>query len=116
MNIQIFGKAKCFATKAAERFFKERGIKVQYIDILDKGLSPKELENILSKIKDLELLINKKNSFYESLNFGMLRTNEMKKKILLENPQLFVTPIVRDCDSRECTIGQNESIWKTWDK
>ena len=47
MNIQIFGKAKCFDTKKAERYFKERGIKYQYIDILSKGLSRGELDSVV---------------------------------------------------------------------
>ena len=39
MNIQIFGSSKCFDTKKAERWFKERRIKYQYID-LPKKASP----------------------------------------------------------------------------
>ena len=40
MNIQIFGKSKSFDTKKAERWFKERRIKYQYIDLVSKGVSP----------------------------------------------------------------------------
>lgn len=116
MNIQIYGKKKCFTTKAAERFFKERRIKFQYINLEEKSMSPRELENILIKVKDIELLIDKKSPLYQTLNFHLLRTNEMKKKVLLENPKVFVTPIIRDCDSKECTVGDinAEKIWKSW--
>ena len=42
MNIQIFGTKKCNDTKKAERFFKERGIKFQFIDMKEKGMSKGE--------------------------------------------------------------------------
>ena len=46
MNIQIFGKKKCFDTKKAERFFKERGIKYQFIDMKEKGMSKGEFRSV----------------------------------------------------------------------
>ncbi len=45
MNIQIFGKSKCFDTKKAERYFKERRVKVQSIDVARYGMSPGEFRN-----------------------------------------------------------------------
>ena len=45
MNIQIYSRSKCFDSKKAERWFKERRIKVQIIDIDSKGLSPRELDS-----------------------------------------------------------------------
>lgn len=50
MNIQIFGKSKCFDTKKAERYFKERGIKFQSVDILSKGLSKGELDSVVKAL------------------------------------------------------------------
>ena len=47
MNIQIFGKNKCFDTKKAQRWFKERGIKFQMIDLAQKGMSRGELDSVL---------------------------------------------------------------------
>ena len=44
MNIQIFGKSKCFDTKKAERWFKERRIKFQSIDLIKYGMSGKEFD------------------------------------------------------------------------
>jgi glutaredoxin len=43
MNIQIFGTSKCQDTRKAQRFFKERGIPFQYVDLAVKGLSKGEL-------------------------------------------------------------------------
>ena len=50
MNIQIYGKSKCFDTKKAERYFKERRIKYQYIDLEKYGMSAGEYRNIKSAI------------------------------------------------------------------
>jgi arsenate reductase-like glutaredoxin family protein len=115
MNIQIFGKKKCFSTRSAERFFKERKIKYQYIDIADKGMSSRECDSILANIEDINLLFDKKSKLYEKFNIPyILRTIEDKKQILLENPSLFITPIVRDCDTKKSTIGEQLDIWKKW--
>ena len=46
MNIQIFGTTKCFDTKKAQRYFKERGIKFQMIDLKEKGMSRGEFDNV----------------------------------------------------------------------
>jgi len=46
MNIQIFGKSKCFDTKKAERYFKERRVKYQLIDIMKYGMSKGEFRSV----------------------------------------------------------------------
>ena len=66
MNIQIFGKNKCFDTKKAQRYFKERNIKFQFINLDEKEMSKKEFESVLRQVgidsmidpkaKDKELL------------------------------------------------------------
>lgn len=115
MNIQIFGKVKCFGSKGAERFFKERKIKYQFINILEKGLSARELDNVLASIKDIDLLFDTKCPLYTTLNVAYIkRSTEDKKGLLLDNPALIKTPIVRDCDSKKATLGTAESVWKTW--
>ena len=50
MNIQIFGKNKCFDTKKAQRWFKERRIKVQYVDVLRYGMSRGELQSVKNAV------------------------------------------------------------------
>lgn len=57
MNIQIFGAKKCFDTKKAERYFKERGIKYQLIDIKEKGLSKGEYQNVRQAVGGREALL-----------------------------------------------------------
>ena len=83
MNIQIFGRKKCFDTKKAERYFKERKIKFQYIDIDLKGLSKGELNSVKRNIPINEL-INIKAKEYKSLNLDKIRSTEMKEEILLK--------------------------------
>lgn len=115
MNIQIFGKNKCFGSRAAERFFKERKIKYQFINILEKGLSARELDNVLQKIDNIDMLFDRKSPLFAALNIAYIkRSAEDKKELLLANPALMTTPIVRDCDSKKCSVGNCESVWAAW--
>ena len=113
MNIQIFGRTKCFDTKNAERFFKERQIKFQYIDIDSKGMSPGELQAVLNYLKNVDTLIDKNSRAYETLHIAFVkRSLEDLKELLLENPKLFATPIVRN--GKLATVGLQKQIWQTW--
>ena len=112
MNIQIFGIKKCFDTKKAERFFKERNIKYQLIDLSMKGLSKRELESVRSYLGGVNKVINENSKEYKKLNIALIRSNEMREKILLENIALYKTPIVRN--GKKATVGYEENIWKTW--
>lgn len=112
MNIQIFGTKKCNDTKKAERFFKERRIKFQFIDLKEKALSKGELQSV-KKVVGLENLINKNCKDYTKLNMDKIRSAEMREEILLKNPSIYVTPIVRN--GKEATVGHAEEIWKTWE-
>lgn len=117
MNIQIFGKNKCFDTKSAERFFKERKIKYQFINLSEKGLSAKELDNILISVKDIDSLFDSKSPLYDKFNVAyILRSVEDKKELLIENPMLLKSPIVRDCDSKCATVGNAVEVWSLWFK
>ncbi len=112
MNIQIFGRKKCFDTKKAERYFKERKIKFQYIDIDLKGLSKGELNSVKRNIPINEL-INIKAKEYKSLNLDKIRSTEMKEEILLNNPKLFNSPIVRN--GNLATLGYKKEVWDNWE-
>ncbi|EPY2279008.1 arsenate reductase family protein [Clostridium sporogenes] len=112
MNIQIFGIKKCFDTKKAERYFKERKIKYQFIDLNIKGLSKGELQSIKSAI-GLNELINKDSKEYKKTNIGSIRTDSVKEDLLLNNPKLYKTPIVRN--GKKATVGYKPEIWKEWD-
>ncbi|HCL4547806.1 ArsC family transcriptional regulator [Clostridium botulinum] len=112
MNIQIFGVKKCFDTKKAERYFKERKIKYQFIDLNIKGLSKGELQSIKSAV-GLNELINKDGREYRKTNIGSIRTDSVKEDLLLNNPKLYKTPIVRN--GKKATVGYEPEIWKEWD-
>lgn len=112
MNVQIFGIKKCFDTKKSERYFKERNIKFQFIDLKEKSISKGELTNIKNAI-GLEELINKKSKDYSKLNLDKIRSAYMREEILLKNPSLYVTPIVRN--GKKATVGYKPEIWQTWE-
>lgn len=111
MNIQIFGRKKCFDTKKAERYFKERNIKVQFIDIDIKGVSKGELNSIKLCVP-INTLINSKTKEYSKFNLDKIRSLELKEEILLNNPKLFQTPIVRN--GKIATLGYKSDIWENW--
>jgi len=108
VNIQIFGKAKCFDTKKAERYFKERGIKYQRIDILQKGLSKGELSSVITSV-GIDALVSDKAEDYHLFRY---LTDESKPDKLLECPGLFKTPIVRN--GKNATVGYCPDIWNGW--
>ena len=107
MNIQIFGKSKCFDTKKAERWFKERRIKYQYIDVPSKGLSPREYQSVKQKVGF------EKSKAYEQQFIKYLAHDEDKEEKLFEHPELFKTPIVRN--GKQATVGYCPEIWKDWE-
>ena len=110
MNIQIFGKKKCFDTKKAERYFKERNIKFQSVDILDKGLSKRELESVVSAVGGLERLIDEKSKDYYEIKY-LLEGAKLEK--LMEKPSIYKTPIVRN--GKQATVGYCPDVWKEWE-
>lgn len=112
MNIQIFGVKKCFDTKKAERYFKERKIKYQLIDLNSKGLSKGELESVKASV-GLMNLINKECKEYEKLNIQHIINSSVKEEILLNNAKLYKTPIVRN--GKKATVGYEPEVWNTWE-
>ncbi|MBQ9375518.1 MAG: ArsC family transcriptional regulator [Ruminococcus sp.] len=113
MNIQIFGKKKCFDTKKAERFFKDRNIKYQYIDIESKGLSRGEYNSVKTAVGGFDKLFNQNSKDNTATLIKYLSSDSDKEEKLLENPKLFNTPIVRN--GRQATVGYCPDVWKTWE-
>ena len=110
MNIQIFGKSKCFDTKKAERYFKERRVKYQAIDLLRFGMSRGEFNSVKNAV-GLEAMINYDARDAEILQY--LAYTEDKEEKLLENPAFIKTPIVRN--GKQATVGYCPDVWKTWE-
>lgn len=110
MNIQIFGKNKCFDTKKAERYFKERRIKYQYIDLGKYGMSRRELESVKAAV-GLDALIDETDQDFPLIQY--LASNEAKLEKLFEDPWLIKTPVVRN--GKQTSVGYAPDIWKTWE-
>lgn len=112
MNIQIFGKAKNFETKKAERFFKERGIKYQFIDLNQKGMSKGEYESVKKSVGGMGALIDEKSKDYEKSFIKYLAHESDKEEKLLSTPSLFKAPIVRN--GKNATVGFCPEVWEKW--
>ena len=112
MNIQIFGKAKCFDTKKAERFFKERGVKYQFIDVVKYGMSKGEYNSVKNAAGGMRQLIDEKSKAYEDNYCAYLADEAAVEEKLLEHPAMFRTPIVRN--GKKATVGYCPDVWKTW--
>lgn len=112
MNIQIFGKSKSFDTKKAERWFKERGIKFQSIDLARYGMSRGEFDSVLRAVGSIEALIDEKAKGAAALKYLAYESDQEEK--LLEEPALLRAPIVRN--GKQATVGYAPDVWERWTK
>lgn len=113
MNIQIFGKNKCFDTKKAERYFKERKIKYQYVDLLRYGLSGKEFDAVLRGVGGIDMLIDWESKSGEITVMKYMDDPRGKEDKVFDDPSLMKTPIVRN--GKNVTVGYCPEIWATWE-
>ncbi len=113
MNIQIFGTKKCNDTKKAERFFKERGIKYQFIDMKEKGMSKGELTSVASANGGIMNMINPDAKDKDAVALMQYIADEDKMEKLLENQQIIRTPVVRN--GKLSTVGYQPDVWKKWE-
>ncbi len=113
MNIQIFGKSKCFDTKKAERYFKERRIKVQNIDLIKYGMSGGEFDSVLRAVGAIDNLIdwNIKSPEIDLLKY--MADPVAKEDKVFDNPRLIKTPVVRN--GRQATVGYCPEVWQEWE-
>jgi len=110
---QLFGTKKCADTRKAERFFKERGISIHAIDLAQKGLSPGELRSVASRVGGVEALIDREGKRYvdKGLKYAA-PTGPRIEKLLVEDPLLLRTPIVRA--EGGATVGYAPEVWNAW--
>jgi arsenate reductase len=111
MNIQIFGIRKCMDTKKAERYFKERRISYQFVDLSMLGMSKGELQSVKAAV-GLKNLVNSESKDYKRLNMAHIISSEGREELLLNNPSLYKTPIVRN--GRHATVGYAPDEWAGW--
>jgi len=112
MNIQIFRTKKCNETKKAERFFKERGIKYQFVDMKKKGMSKGEFNSVAQANGGLDHMINWEGKDQNLLALIKYIANEDKLEKVLETPQIIKTPVVRN--GKQSTLGYQPDVWKKW--
>lgn len=113
MNIQIFGKNKCFDTKKAERYFKERRIKYQYVDLLRYGLSGKEFDAVLRGVGGVNNLIDWDGKSDQITMMKFMEDIQCKEDKVFDDPSLMKTPIVRN--GKMVTVGFCPDEWKKWE-
>lgn len=110
MNIQIFGRRDCAETRKAERWFKERRIPFQFIDLKEKGFSPKELESVARPI-GMDNLVDREGKRFKEKGLAFMSPSRVPK-VLLEDPLLARTPVVRN--GSEAALGFRPEVWQTW--
>lgn len=113
MNIQIFGTKKCADTRKAERFFKERGIKYQFVDMKEKGMSKGEFLSVAQVNGGMDQMINWEGKDKDTLALLKYIAEEDKLEKILANPQVIKTPVVRN--GKKSTLGYHPDVWKGWD-
>lgn len=112
MNIQIFGTKKSFDSKKAERYFKEHGIKYQFIDMKEKGMSKGEMQSVCQAVGGLEALIDKDCKDKDALALIKYIAEEDRMEKVLENQKVIKLPVVRN--GKQATVGYVPDTWKNW--
>ncbi len=108
--IQVFGIKGSAATRAAERFFKERGVKFQSIDLKQKAMAPGEIRHFVQKFGVNGLLDIESKSYVDAgLKYLKVSESELLGKIE-KDPKLLRLPLVRE--SKRVSIGHDEESWK----
>ena len=110
MNVQIFGTKKSQNTKKALRFFKERGVKPQFVDLKEREIAPGELKRFVQKV-GLQALVDTKSKAYERSGLAYMRvSDEAMVDKLIQDPALMVQPLVRS--EGTLTVGWDEAVWR----
>ena len=114
MNIQIFGTAKSRDTQKAQRFFKERRIPFQYVDLKTKEMSRGELLSVIKAVGSIDGVVDENAKDRDALALFRYTIEENRLDFLLCNQQLLLLPVVRD--GRNATVGYEPDVWKSWEQ
>ncbi len=110
VTVQIFGLKNSSATRAAERFFKERRASIQLVDLKLKPMAPGEIKRFIQRFGFAELLDNEAKPYIdEGLKYLKLSDAELLARIE-RSPQLLRLPLVRA--GQRLSIGHDESSWR----
>ncbi len=113
MNIQIFGTKKSADTRKAERWFKERGIRFQSIDLKEKGLSKGEFQSVCQAVGGLDALVDPDARDKDLLALIRYIAPEDRFQKVFENQGVLRQPVVRN--GRQATVGYRPEVWKEWE-
>ena len=111
MNIQIFGTAKSADTRKAQRYFKERNIRFQFIDMKQKGMSRGEFDSVSKAVGGAEAMLDEDAKDKDAL--ALVRYIFDKEDKLYQNQQVIKLPVVRN--GRQATVGYAPEVWKNWE-
>jgi arsenate reductase (glutaredoxin) len=110
VNVQIFGMKSSPASRAAERFFKERGVRIQYVDLKQKPMAPGEIHRFVQRF-GLAGLLDREGKAYADAGLKYLKVSDSEFLERIErDPQLLRLPLVR-C-ANELSVGQDQDSWK----
>jgi arsenate reductase-like glutaredoxin family protein len=110
LNVQIFGLKNSHTTRAAERFFKERGVTVHSVDLKQKPMSPGEIRRFVERFGLARLLDNEGKAYLDAgLKYLKVSDAELLGRIE-RDPKLLRLPLVRAAN--RISIGQDEESWK----
>ena len=114
MNVQIFGTAKSFDTKKAERWFKERRIPYQFIDMKRYGLSGREFDSVVHALGGVDKLVDWSGKDPDLDLLRYLGSETAKEDKVYENQAMIRLPVVRS--GKKATVGYAPEIWKQWEE
>jgi arsenate reductase-like glutaredoxin family protein len=110
LNVQIFGVKNSPATRAAERFFKERGVAIHMVDLKQKPMSPGEIQRFSSRFGLAAILDTEGKSYSDAgLKYMKLSDSELLGRIE-RDPKLLRLPLIRGAN--RLSVGQDEAAWK----
>ena len=113
MNIQVFGTKKSFDTKKAQRYFKERRVRFQFVDLKEKGMSRGERESVARAVGGVDALVDPKAKDQDLVALLAHLAPDQKFDKLLENQHVLAEPVVRN--GRQATVGYAPEVWKGWE-
>lgn len=113
MNIQIFGTTKSADTRKAERYFKERRIKFQSIDMKKYGMSGGEFDSVLRAVGGIDNLVDWEGKSPELDVLRYLADSTDKEDRVFDNQMLIKMPVVRN--GKKATVGYCPDVWSTWE-
>jgi arsenate reductase len=111
-DIQVFGMDDSAATRAAQRFFRERRIVVRYSDLRKRPIAPGELRRFVDRL-GARALLDETSKPYRDAGLGYLTMTDPEiVERLLADPGLLRIPLVRH--GNEVTAGKADATWTEW--